>query len=40
MGGPYPAGNITEAVLQRVEKERFAYQTGETTVDHDQMALL
>ncbi len=40
MGGPYPAGNITEEVLQRVEKERFAYQTTGSTTDEDQMPLL
>ncbi len=40
MGGPYPAGNITEAVLQRVEHERFAYQTTDATTDDDQMSLL
>lgn len=40
MGGPYPAGNITEEVLQRVERERFAYQTSDVTTDDDQMPLL
>ncbi|MBU0706380.1 amidophosphoribosyltransferase [Patescibacteria group bacterium] len=40
MGGPYPAGNITEEVLQRVEKERFAYQTSGGSTDEDQMPLL
>ncbi|MBN2306724.1 amidophosphoribosyltransferase [Candidatus Peregrinibacteria bacterium] len=40
MGGPYPAGHITEAVLQRVEKERFAYQTSAGSTDDDQMPLL
>lgn len=40
MGGPYPAGNITEEVLQRVEKERFAYQAEGSTTDDDQMPLL
>lgn len=40
MGGPYPAGNITEAVLQRVETERFAYQTSGSTTDGEQMPLL
>jgi amidophosphoribosyltransferase len=39
MGGPYPAGHITEAVLQRVEKERFAYQTSGSATD-EQMPLL
>ncbi len=40
MGGPYPAGNITEAVLKRVEEERFAYQTQGSATDGDQMPLL
>jgi len=40
MGGPYPAGNITEEVLQRVERERFAYQTSGGATDEDQMPLL
>ncbi len=40
MGGPYPAGNITEEVLQRVEEERFAYQTSGGATDEDQMSLL
>jgi amidophosphoribosyltransferase len=40
MGGPYPAGNITEEVLQRVERERFAYQTSGSATDEDQMPLL
>jgi len=40
MGGPYPAGNITEAVLQRVEEERFAYQVSGGATDEDQMPLL
>ena len=40
MGGPYPAGNITEAVLQRVEQERFAYQTSGGSTDDNQMPLL
>jgi len=40
MGGPYPAGNITEEVLQRVEQERFAYQTCDRSIDEDQMPLL
>lgn len=40
MGGPYPAGNITEEVLQRVEEERFAYQTSGSSTDEDQMPLL
>ncbi len=39
MGGPYPAGNITEEVLQRVEQERFAYDTSGSTTDEDQLAL-
>ena len=33
MGGPYPAGNITEEVLKRAEEERFAYQTSGGTTD-------
>jgi len=40
MGGPYPAGNITESVLRRVEEERFAYQTSGGATDEDQMPLL
>jgi len=40
MGGPYPAGNITEAVLQRVEQERFAYQTSGGATDAEQIPLL
>ena len=40
MGGPYPAGNITESVLQRVEEERFAYQTSGGSTDEDQIPLL
>jgi amidophosphoribosyltransferase len=40
MGGEYPAGNITEEVLQRAEQERFAYQTTDAATDEDQMALL
>ena len=40
MGGPYPAGHITEEVLQRVERERFAYQTSGGATDEDQMPLL
>jgi len=40
MGGPYPAGKITEAVLQRVEQERFAYQTSGGATDAEQMPLL
>ncbi len=40
MGGPYPAGNITEAVLQRIESERFAYQASSGATDEDQMPLL
>lgn len=40
MGGPYPAGNITEEVLQRVERERFAYQNSAGATDQDQMPLL
>ncbi len=39
MGGPYPAGNITEAVLKRVEEERFAFQTEGSTADGDQLEL-
>jgi amidophosphoribosyltransferase len=40
MGGPYPAGNITEEVLQRVEHERFMYQTAGATTDDEQIPLL
>jgi len=40
MGGEYPAGNITEEVLQRVEQERFSYQVTDAATDEDQMALL
>ena len=40
MGGPYPAGNITEAVLKRVEEERFAYQTSGAATEGEQMPLL
>ena len=40
MGGPYPAGNITEEVLQRVEQERFAYDTTGDAIDDDQLALI
>lgn len=40
MGGPYPAGNITEEVLQRVEEERFAYPPADTATDDNQMELL
>ncbi len=40
MGGPYPAGNITEEVLQHVEQERFAYQISDSTTAEDQMTLL
>jgi len=40
MGGPYPAGNITEAVLDRVEKERFAYEASDSTTNEQQMNLL
>lgn len=40
MGGPYPAGNITEEVLQRVEQERFAYDASGSTTDDDQLALI
>lgn len=40
MGGPYPAGNITEEVLQRVEQERFAYDTTSSSSDGEQMELI
>lgn len=40
MGGPYPAGNITEEVLQRVEQERFAYDASAGTTDGEQMTLI
>jgi len=37
MGGPYPAGKITEEVLQRVEQQR---ETCDTTENEDQLTLL
>ncbi len=40
MGGPYPVGNITEAVLQRVEEERFSYPPPGTTTEDAQLELL
>lgn len=42
MGGPYPAGNITEEVLKHVEEERFAHVTdsGSSAEQAGQMELL